>query len=266
MKVTIEGNVNAAKQFWSEKSSEEAQQVEEVPASSVEDLINKSLDELEDEEQPAKKRQRKEANNDKLLQVFPLKVKCELLFLLHPSDSQDRAKTLVITFQYLPHAKLMVADSDVGVKVVPPLLASLFASDRGTRTPNAQLLADYDFSDFAPGRPYKWLQVLCGLRYLEPIDSASNDSKPTSEPITCTVDTILQLAKFRARAARCLIAQFRCLRDTKSMPPEVKHLSQAIGLVQKVVLTSFDRQEDHSRKTCTAIFKRDNGKLFLQVD
>nr|KAG5686801.1 hypothetical protein BaRGS_013121 [Batillaria attramentaria] len=205
LKVTIDGDVNAAKSF-------------DLGALEPDDDSD-SDQEGEEQEKRNSKRRRKTVEarlsdkKQKVIRKHPLSVVLEI-------NCKD-GSVLHLTFYFL-HALNIIT---VGVKVIPgkevvtnsvtggdllspqSVLDELYPDDHGDTTPNPANqyeLARYGMGDFGQyvaqvGRPYMWAQWLGGLQFLDHVEAEPSSSLSSIRPKTSISATYMQQTIKRLR-------------------------------------------------------------------
>lgn len=121
-------------------------------------------------------------------------------------------------------------------------MPTLIPNDEGIITPNCNVMTDYDFSNFERGRPYRWLQRICGFDFIplrESSSSSSLENKP-NEDTEYSLSYILNLFKYKQKAKRYLINQttnLECLDVPKKDFPSCLTHTPKLELCKKTNVT-----------------------------
>ncbi|KAF0973239.1 hypothetical protein FDP41_008446 [Naegleria fowleri] len=127
---------------------------------------------------------------------------------LHPPDTIDTNKKLLIEFGYLHKSNLVVVNE---AKSATSVLPTLIPGDDGAFSPNISVMSDYDFRNFERGRPYRWLQKICGLEFIPmrmPNSDQAKGNKP-EEDKEYSLHYILNFFKYKQKAKRYLLHQLK---------------------------------------------------------
>ncbi|KAL9648714.1 hypothetical protein ABK040_003652 [Willaertia magna] len=159
--------------------------------------VNKCWDKLKEENnEPLKKKVK--INDENLFEEFPLVIQLRL-----PIKVQDKSSKILIEFQYLYKINLVIVnESKSSVRV----MYHLILNDNGARSPSINILPDYDFTKLEKGRPYRWLQSICGLEFI-PLRIANIDNPLGNKPEiynNYSLQYILDLFKYKQYAKRLL--------------------------------------------------------------
>ncbi|EFC40692.1 predicted protein [Naegleria gruberi] len=161
------------------------------------------IDELTGE--PKRKKLKQVDNNSEMCSMFPLviQLRVQLKFF-------EKNKKLLIEFGYLHKANMVVVNE---ARTAALVLPTLIQGDDGSISPNVQCMSDYDFSTFERGRPYRWLQQICGLEFISARISSNISSKENrpEESKNYSLSYILNLFKYKQKAKRYLLNQLKSL-------------------------------------------------------
>jgi THO complex subunit 5 len=177
IEVKMEGDVEAAVEWATKQTAVEEQQEEDEDGRELKRRKSSKADRMEDEKK-----------EDVTYAVHPLSVIVKL-------TASSKKQEATMTFTYLTQLNIVAVESqwDPAKTSSHSLLLHLFPNDSGAESPNpanSSVLPDnsLEFDPERRARPYKWVQWLAGLAFLQ--------SNPSSE--SC----IVPQESFRAVVAR----------------------------------------------------------------
>ncbi|KAG2374328.1 hypothetical protein C9374_010898 [Naegleria lovaniensis] len=216
--LSIVGDTERAKQEWDDLEHS----TRSTDTSIVEELNG----------EPKKKKLKPADSSNELCALFPLYIQLRVHLKIY-----DTNKKLLIEFGYLHKSNLVVVNE---AKSATSVLPTLIPGDDGAYSPNISVMSDYDFRNFERGRPYRWLQKICGLEFIPmriPSSDQSKGNKP-EEDKEYSLHYILNFFKYKQKAKRYLLNQLKSFDNLElrsdfpsclSVPPKLESAKQVFS-------------------------------------